>query len=466
MFQKTYYLLISLLALGLSVNAVDASNAPQDEAMNRVVVMGMIHGGHRQSKTYGLDRVKNLIRKINPDYVLTEIPPDRLEEAANQFKESGTITESRVRVFPEYTDALFPLTKELDFTIIPCAAWTKEMNDSRRKTLSEAQKTHAKEYEEMQKAQLQASANIASLGDANHPAIIHTDQYDAYVKEGLEPYDRHFNEMIGEGGWENINAAHYAYIDKALNQHRGEGKTFLITFGSWHKYYIKEQLKKRTDVEVISLTNFLDEAQDSDASELLQQFTESWNAEKWENNFRGVNYMRTTGDDGWKLRMKTMQSLIEGGKNSIKALEENLRNENTPTRILAAQTLGYLAPHANIETLLQIVKNDADPAVRLYAVDAIGMSGKDQDVDWTELAKSERNRDVLKHMNYAKERQHAPVEESVVEEMTNWDLDLLDTAVVGKEAPDFTLQSVEGESFTLSELRGQPVVLVFIYGDT
>ena len=32
---------------------------------------------------------------------------------------------------------------------------------------------------------------------------------------------------------------------------------------------------------------------------------------------------------------------------------------------------------------------------------------------------------------------------------------------VGQEAPDFTLNNEDGESVTLSELRGAPVVLVF-----
>ena len=50
-------------------------------------------------------------------------PLVRLDEAAKQFSESGTITESRVRVFPEYTEALFPLTLEMQFEIVPCVGF-------------------------------------------------------------------------------------------------------------------------------------------------------------------------------------------------------------------------------------------------------------------------------------------------------------------------------------------------------
>ena len=224
---------------------------------NEVVVMGMIHRSHRQPGPFDLGQLKNLMRKIKPDYVLTEIPPDRLETAARQYRESGTITESRVRVFPEYTDALFPLTKEMDFKIIACAGWTKAMNDSRNATLAKLRKSHAKQFAEMSAAQQAAGEHIAAIGDRNDPVVIHTDRFDAFVEDGMEPYDRHFNDLIGPGGWANINAAHYGHIADALDKHAGEGKRFLITFGSWHKNYIKKQLRKRTDIKIIPMSDYL-----------------------------------------------------------------------------------------------------------------------------------------------------------------------------------------------------------------
>jgi mycoredoxin-dependent peroxiredoxin len=38
------------------------------------------------------------------------------------------------------------------------------------------------------------------------------------------------------------------------------------------------------------------------------------------------------------------------------------------------------------------------------------------------------------------------------------------TVTVGDPAPDFTLNDASGETVTLSELRGSPVVLVFLRG--
>jgi peroxiredoxin len=39
-----------------------------------------------------------------------------------------------------------------------------------------------------------------------------------------------------------------------------------------------------------------------------------------------------------------------------------------------------------------------------------------------------------------------------------------DTVAVGAEAPDFTLEAIDGSQVTLSSFRGKPVVLVFLRG--
>ena len=246
-----------LIALLFIPNLVMAQESDSAEAKNKVILMGMIHSGHKTSEKYDLDKVKTLIRKIKPDFVFCEIPPDRIEEANRQFQEKGEITESRVKVFPEYVGALYPLTKEMKFEIVPCAGWTKPMADNRRKKMAELKETHKQQHEEMVAAQTKASELIDESGGNDNPAYIHTDEFDAFVKAGMGPYDRHFNDILGPGGWENINKSHYGLVDKNLDERSGQGKTVLIMFGSWHKYWFKEQLRKRDDIELVNLNEYL-----------------------------------------------------------------------------------------------------------------------------------------------------------------------------------------------------------------
>lgn len=39
-----------------------------------------------------------------------------------------------------------------------------------------------------------------------------------------------------------------------------------------------------------------------------------------------------------------------------------------------------------------------------------------------------------------------------------------DVVPIGSEAPDFTLTAIDGSEVTLSSMRGNPVVLVFLRG--
>lgn len=247
------FIAISLTLVGCAGPDAKLSDSPKSE----VVVMGMIHSGHLTSKLYGIDRIKQIVRRIDPDYILCEIPPDRFDQAIGEFRTSGTVSESRVRRFPEYVQAIFPLSHEMHFTIVPCAGWTQAMSDDRQEKLKAWEKTRPEETQIVNEAEEAMDRQIKTEDMEDDPAKIHTARYDALTKKGLEPYNRLFNDDLGPGGWGNINTAHYALITRALGEHRGEGKRFLITFGAGHKYWFLEKLRRRRDIVVRSLQDFL-----------------------------------------------------------------------------------------------------------------------------------------------------------------------------------------------------------------
>ncbi len=236
---------------------VSLCGCSQHRTRNEVIVLGMIHGGHRTSEVYGIEQIKDLVRRIEPDYILCEIPPGRLKPALREYRETGKITEPRVRVFPEYVDAIIPMMSELKFELVPCAGWTRKMADDRRAKLEQYKTTRPADHQEMRQAMDEADRQIEQAGLAEDPRKIHTPQYDAIVKRGMEPYNRLFNDDLGPGGWDNINAAHYRLIAKALNEHRHDGRRFLITFGSWHKYWFLEKLRQRPEIRLRNVSEFL-----------------------------------------------------------------------------------------------------------------------------------------------------------------------------------------------------------------
>lgn len=227
-------------------------------AVPEVIVLGMIHGEHRTSPHYGLARLRKIVERIDPDYILTEIPPARFPIAQAQFDADGTIAEPRVARFPEYVDVVFPMTRDNDFEIVPCAGWTEAMAKDRRDKLAEWKTSRAEESALVDAAMANAEASIAAEGAPDDPAFIHTDRYDALVKAGMEPYNRLFNDDLGAGGWDSINAAHYGLVVDAIEARKAPGKTFLVTFGAWHKYWLVEHLRQRDDVVVRSAAPFLE----------------------------------------------------------------------------------------------------------------------------------------------------------------------------------------------------------------
>ena len=170
--------LLSTLLLACSGPAPDSAGAPSTPAspeINRVIVLGMIHSGHETSEVYSTARVKGVMRAIDPDYVLTEIPPDRMEEAMRSFTEEGVVTEARVTRFPEYKDALFPLIPEMNFEIIPTAGWTSEMANFRRDALQaiSQDETRADDWAAYQAALTEMREAIGDKRD--DPYFIHSD---------------------------------------------------------------------------------------------------------------------------------------------------------------------------------------------------------------------------------------------------------------------------------------------------
>lgn len=208
-------------------------------------------------------------------------------------------------------------------------------------------------------------------------------------------------------------------------------------------------------------------AERKDPQQWLEHFAKSWDETEWGPAGRRVGYMRSLDDRGWPARMLSMQALVAEGKKSIPALVKALQSTDRPTRILAAQTLGYLGADAPREALLEAAKNDADASVRLYAVDALGMRGGDVGKEMATLLSKEKNNDVRRHIAYARQRKGKAIDRSVVKTLLDWDPKTIDSATLGQPAPDFALSTLLGKTVQLSDYRGKKnVVLVFIYGDT
>ena len=254
--MKVNYLL--LLILGLFFACADNSDSRKSKITNiknEVLVLGTIHSKHLTEEIYNLDVLRSLIVEIKPDVILAEIPPDRFPIAMKEYLETDSITEPRVKRFPEYVDVIFPLLKNMDFEIIPTAGWTKPMADKRRQQLKDISEDSSRvaEWNQLQSASKKSEEIMEKSGRQYDPYWINSDAYDQAVEVELSVYNKLFNEELGLGGWDNINEAHFSYIAKALDKLAGQGKRVLITYGAGHKGWFLKALEKRDDIEIKSL---------------------------------------------------------------------------------------------------------------------------------------------------------------------------------------------------------------------
>lgn len=253
-------LLYFTICILFSCGSADQSVRSDEEPLNEVLVLGTIHSGHYTDSVYNVEYLDKLIREIDPDFILAEIPPDRMAAAWEGFKRDDSISEPRVIRFPEYKDVVFPLSKEMDFEIIPTAGWTKPMADERSAklkaiSLNPARKDDWDAYTDANKRSRDA---YEATGKVDDPYFIHTNAYDSIQDIALQTYNRLFNVELGLGGWENINIAHYWNIEKTLEEHKYEGKQFLIIYGAGHKGWFLRQLRKRDDIELLQMKSFFD----------------------------------------------------------------------------------------------------------------------------------------------------------------------------------------------------------------
>lgn len=263
--MRNFYLLtVSIFVLSV-MSCADNKDCPPEKPKNEVLVMGMIHSSHLTDSVYNTAYVERLIREIKPDYILAEIPPDRMDAAIEGFKRDDSISEPRVMRFPEYTDVVFPLTKEMGFQIIPTAGWTRPMAVERSEKLRAiSQDTSRKDDWKAYQEAIATTNTLLQENGRNDPYFIHTNRYDSIQDISLQVYNDLFNVELGLGGWDNINIAHYWHIEKALEKHRYEGKRILITYGAGHKVWFMRELRKRDDIELLEMAPFLDAIQKTD----------------------------------------------------------------------------------------------------------------------------------------------------------------------------------------------------------
>lgn len=183
-----------------------------------------------------------------------------------------------------------------------------------------------------------------------------------------------------------------------------------------------------------------------------------------------------TGHDGvadlqnlnGRVRTLAVRDLTRLGQDEQEApVVDLLDHDNAHVRQVAAMALGILRAEIATEALSRRLRNDADPVVRSHAAIALGQIGAGADVLAHRL-EAEDHADVRHQCEVALDRvrKGRPVEPEVAEQFAALEPSAFGQVQVGEPAPDFTLTDTDGAPWSLSDVRGEKmVVLLWIFAD-
>ena len=162
----------------------------------------------------------------------------------------------------------------------------------------------------------------------------------------------------------------------------------------------------------------------------------------------------TNGNPDWRVRVQSLQSIARVGAGTVPILLETLKTGSPSARIFAAQSLELVVEQEHKPALRQLLSHP-DSEVRVYAVRALCMLGN---IELTEEQQSliggENAYWMLSHyITSISKRSKVPDSLPIRKALIGYDLKKLDTARVGRVAPDFVLTDNQGKTHQLSQYR-------------
>jgi hypothetical protein len=172
------------------------------------------------------------------------------------------------------------------------------------------------------------------------------------------------------------------------------------------------------------------------------------------------------GDPGWKLRMRSLVSLANAGPAAVPALVDALDHGSASTREFACQALAIIGAPAARPSLTRALE-DPERGVRVYALRALSRLGSLQLTDpQRHLLAKDSGPWMPDYVEFAETRADPGDPAALRPLLAGYDLAAMDTARLGRLAPDFVLTDILGNTHRLSQFRGKKtVVLEFNPGD-
>jgi hypothetical protein len=172
----------------------------------------------------------------------------------------------------------------------------------------------------------------------------------------------------------------------------------------------------------------------------------------------------------WQNELECRVALARAGPEAVPVLLDAL--EAPSRRGIAIEALSFLfVDDGTVRQALEKFRPawlkdalDKDRNTRLYAIHLLGRLGRiESKPKYLEIADKDPSEHVRFEMKYALTRDDKPDPGPIRRALSSYDLTRMDSAHLGKAAPDFEIADTTGKTWRLSKFRGKKsVVLVFL----
>lgn len=254
-------LLCAALALAGCGGSGAAAQSPPARVPGRteVAYLGTLHAPHLTSEQFSLGFIERVVRRVQPDVVLVEIPPDRFESAVSEVLELGeraskqTIRHDWVSSFPELYGAVIPLSRELGYELVPVSGWRPEVSRDRKAYFdAHPDGPDSERYREAKAAYDRAMKQHRA---SENPRWLNGPEYVELARRYRTAFADAADDQLGAAAVRAINAAHAEHVLRAVKQHRGA--RILLVFGARHRWYIEPRVLALSEVTYLDVRRFM-----------------------------------------------------------------------------------------------------------------------------------------------------------------------------------------------------------------
>jgi HEAT repeat protein len=163
---------------------------------------------------------------------------------------------------------------------------------------------------------------------------------------------------------------------------------------------------------------------------------------------------------GWQDRVALEFEVVNAAE--LDALRTALKDPEPLVRSMAARALGIRGDKDSADALAELIKSDPQYMVRIRAVEALALlKAKPEAI---EAARKDRHLAVQWAANIAARQVESKMDDAAVLRQAfaaGIKREAMDSAKVGRPAPDFVALTLDGKPFKLSEVLGKKPIAIY-----